>query len=163
MIMTGCSLLGFGKVEQMKGYIRNSMLMQRQLMEMTRQIKAGFAQLPEIIEVLAKSGTGKWQGFYSYMGEGIRRREESFGSLWEHAMEKYVVATYIGKEEREIWREFGLHLGYLDQEMQLTLAKLCLEQLEEQMGRRKRQLQEYGRLYQTLGIASGMFLVVILV
>ena len=53
-------------------------------------------------------------------------------------------------------------LGYLDTEMQLSAIRLYLEHLEQSLAEAQEQMGSRQRLYQSLGIAGGVFLVILL-
>ena len=56
----------------------------------------------------------------------------------------------------------GEVLGYLDTEMQLSAIGLYQEQLEQGIAEAQEQMEGRQKLYQSLGIAGGVFLVILL-
>ena len=68
----------------------------------------------------------------------------------------------IARTDLEQLENLGELLVYLDSEMQLSAIRLYLEQLEQSLAEAQEQMGSRQRLYQSLGIAGGVFLVILL-
>ena len=104
--------------------------------------------------------------FFEKAAEGIRRNAgESLYEIWSEAMEA------LGKGERETaltgedllqLKGLGQNLGYLDVDMQERLLLLYLEQLDLTIAGLRVQQREKCRLYASMGVMGGIFLVIVL-
>ena len=86
----------------------------------------------------------------------------TFGELWRDQIQKGLAGTKLKREDREQLGVLGESLGYLDLEMQLSSIELYLEQLEIRIRDAQESLTGKQKLYQSLGVAGGIFLVILL-
>lgn len=105
--------------------------------------------------------------FFSFVSEEMdKRRGEPFSDIWQEAVEQIgqgeFFDTLMAKEDKQSFSSFGSGLGYLDSSMQERTILLYLEQLEERIGYLQQHKRERCRLYESLGILMGMFLVILL-
>ncbi|MBQ5560962.1 MAG: stage III sporulation protein AB [Lachnospiraceae bacterium] len=163
LVMLGCTLAGWYKVWQMRANVSELCLIQRQLIMFIGEISSGCVVLSEVMERLKRNSKGHWSKFYEEICSQMDgRKEKSFEGIWNNATDKFLKHRGLSKEELEIWQEFGTHIGYLDKEMQITLAKLCKERMEQWYALRKEQLAKTAKMYQSFGITGGLFLVIVL-
>ena len=78
-------------------------------------------------------------------------------------MSRSLKKSSLRREEKEKLGRLGEGLGYLDLEMQLSTMELYLEQLEGDIQRAEEEIQSKQRLYRSLGVAGGIFLVILLI
>lgn len=128
------------------------------------EIKYSKAPLPEAFGVLAKRISPPFSLFFQNLEEELNKREgRSLQELWRVEIEKSLKQSMLRKEEKKKLEQLGEGLGYLDLEMQLSTMDLYLEQLEEDIKRAQEELHTKQKLYQSLGVAGGIFLVILLV
>ncbi|NLK97526.1 stage III sporulation protein AB [Defluviitalea saccharophila] len=100
---------------------------------------------------------------FTYAGELMGKKTGYNASeLWENAVERYIDDTYLSKVDKSILLSFGNALGYLDKEMQKNNINLCILYLEDEMKKLDLHHQKNGRLYRSLGILSGLLIVILL-
>ena len=78
----------------------------------------------------------------------------------------YSISTsrnYLNKDDIEIIKDFGKTLGQTDIQRQLNKTKLTLEFLEGQIQNAEIEQNKNEKLYKTLGIITGMGLVIVLI
>ena len=68
----------------------------------------------------------------------------------------------ITKEDKEEFARFGESLGYLDVEMQKNAMKLYLKELEQKIEYLQKEIPQKRKLYQSLGVMGGIFLLILL-
>lgn len=100
---------------------------------------------------------------FTYAGELMSKKSGYNASeLWEKAVERYIDDTYLSRADKSILLSFGNALGYLDKEMQKNNINLCILYLEDEMKKLDLHHQKNGRLYRSLGILSGLLIVILL-
>lgn len=87
----------------------------------------------------------------------------SFPELWQEQIKTQLSGTHLKKEDKDQLAGLGDVLGYLDLEMQLSSIALYLEQLELGIQKAQEELAAKQKLYQSLGVAGGIFLVILLI
>ena len=128
------------------------------------EIKYAKAPLPEAFGSLGERLTSPCGEFFSNLEKELALRDgRSLSQVWQEEMKRSLGATCLGKEEKERLGQLGEGLGYLDLEMQLSTMELYLEQLEGDIARAQEEIQTKQKLYRSLGVAGGIFLVILLV
>ena len=112
------------------------------------EITYSHAPLAEGLERVGKRDPGPLGTLFTSAAEGICRQEGE--SLQET------------DEDLEQLTGLGEHLGYLDVDMQERTLKLYLEQLDLSIDYLRTNQREKCRLYTSLGIMGGMFLVIMM-
>ncbi len=102
--------------------------------------------------------------FLTSVGEGLNKRQSSrFVEVWEPSVSKLYKESALTKEDMELLREFGKHLGYLNLSMQENRILFFMEQLMDTISALDQVIVERKRLYRVLGLLGGGFLVIILI
>ncbi|MCI6536795.1 stage III sporulation protein AB [uncultured Eubacterium sp.] len=107
---------------------------------------------PEIAAVLRQIVT--------QMNEG---KGTAFSEIWEQAFQKFGKELLLTGEELEEACRIGKHLGFLDQRQQEQHLQGCRERLMRLLKLRQKELEEKKHMYRCLGVAAGIFVILILV
>ena len=86
-----------------------------------------------------------------------------FGDIWREQIKNSLSSSHLTRTDRNQLETLGEVLGYLDLEMQLSSIDLYLEQLEISIREAESSIGAKQKLYQSLGIAGGIFLVILLI
>ncbi|MEY8336417.1 stage III sporulation protein AB [Lachnospiraceae bacterium 62-35] len=100
--------------------------------------------------------------FLNMAEEMGKKRGDSFYEMWKAEVDSLGKEIPLSKEDKRQLKGFGENLGYLDRAMQERTMALYLEQLSGEITYLKEHLQEKNRLYTSLGIAAGVFLIIIM-
>ena len=85
------------------------------------------------------------------------------GDIWSAQIKKKLSGAHLNRTDQNQLETLGEMLGYLDLEMQLSAIDLYLEQLEGNIREADAVIGTRQKLYQTLGVAGGIFLVILLI
>jgi stage III sporulation protein AB len=77
-------------------------------------------------------------------------------------IDEELVRINLNKRDCITLKRVGEHLGYMDKEMQLGMIDLYVEQLDEEIKISKECIDEKIRVYNCLGVAVGIFAVLII-
>ena len=86
-----------------------------------------------------------------------------FSEIWEQAFRKGGKELFLTGEELEEVCRIGKHLGFLDQRQQEEHLQGCRERLQRLLRLRQKELEEKKHMYRCLGVAAGIFVILILV
>ena len=101
--------------------------------------------------------------FLSGIADELKKADgRTLSEIWKAEEQKYIKKLHLTRTDLEQLETLGEVLGYLDTEMQLAAIRLYLEQLEQSLAEAQEQMGSRQRLYQSLGIAGGVFLVILL-
>lgn len=102
-------------------------------------------------------------GMFTDMSKRIAERNgESFYEMWQEEVDRLDKEVPLSNEDRRQLKGLGQNLGYLDHAMQERTILLYLEQLDGEITYLREHLQEKNRLYTSLGIAAGLFLIIVM-
>lgn len=128
------------------------------------EIKYSRAPLPEAFGALSERLPAPLSEFFAHLAEELSRMEgQNLGEVWRQEIGRSLKGGCLKKEEKQKLQNLGESLGYLDLEMQLSTIDLYLEQLDEDMILAKEEIRTKQKLYQGMGIAGGIFLVILLI
>lgn len=163
MIAAGCAALGILKGQALSGRVKELLLLRKILRLLTGEISYAGTPLPEAFYRIGGKMDGPYRDFLQDLSEDMRRYDgESFAELFAKNTECHLQDTKLTKEDREEWKQFGAMLGYLDREMQLSTLKSFDETLAQKICEQKEGLPARKKLYQSLGVMGGLFLVIFL-
>ena len=164
MIVAAASGIGMSFGADLKRRCRE-LRMLKQLVYMLRgEIKYTKTPLPEAfvhISVRLPAPFGPFlAGVAKEMGMADGR---TFGELWRAQIQAALSGSCLSRLDKEQLGTLGEVLGYLDLEMQLSAIDLYLEQLENGIREAQSSIASKQKLYQSLGVAGGIFLVILLI
>lgn len=86
----------------------------------------------------------------------------SFGEIFCRCAREVFWHLDLSKEEREEFFSLGERLGYLDLEMQIKQLALYEQELSLHIQKLQKEMPEKKKVYRSLGILGGLFLVILL-
>ncbi|MFA9375482.1 MAG: stage III sporulation protein AB [Lachnotalea sp.] len=138
-------------------YIKKLMLM------LKGEIKYLKAPLGEAFFNVGKRAKEPFNSFFNQIASDIESLEcESFYEIWSKHIDEELSKIKLNKRDCITFKRVGEHLGYMDKEMQLGMIDLYVEQLEEEIKISKESIDEKIRVYNCLGVAVGIFAVLIM-
>lgn len=164
LVLAACTGFGLAFADYQKRRLRMIQMLKRAIVLLRGQIL--YANAP-IGEGLRDTGIRLENAVGSFFLEVSRRIEEGDGvslkKIWEEELEKMEENWALEKQELADFRQFGGELGYLDLAMQEKTLNLYLEKLELAEKTLLGNLDAKVRLSASLGILSGVFLVIVLI
>ena len=85
----------------------------------------------------------------------------TFGRIFRECAGKCLDLSYLSKEERERFYSLGDRLGYLGLEMQLKQLDQLEKETEYAIRELEKDFHEKRKLYRSMGILGGIFVVVL--
>ena len=137
----------------------------KQLAYMLRgEIKFTKTPLPEAFSHISVRLPEPFGNFLSNVAEVLGTADgRTFGELWREKIKESLAGSHLSRMDKEQLGTLGEVLGYLDLEMQLASIDLYLEQLELSIQEAESSMCSKQKLYQSLGVAGGIFLVILLI
>jgi len=162
MIIGATAMLGLSSVWRMSARVRVLTGLMAALEAMKSEICDRMTPLPELIEQLTREADPPLDRFFHRVAQemaaiGMR----SFYLIWKAAVESSEeLALTAG--ERQTLIDLGRSLGRYDTEEQRDAFAYALRRLEGHLRRTEEARREQGRVHTVLGIAAGVFVVMIL-
>lgn len=166
LVMFSAGGFGVWSAMQWKGRLRTLEKLRQMIYFLKGEITYSRAPLAEALERVGKREPGPLGGLFTSAAHGICMQEgESLQEIWHRevdALRKAPERLPLEPEDLEHLGHLGEHLGYLDVDMQERTLKLYLEQLDLTIDYLRQNQREKCRLYTSLGIMGGMFLVIVM-
>lgn len=163
LVLGASSLLGVQKGRQLTKRIEQLQEIQRMVLFVQGEILYKKAALPEAL----RNSAGKIKSpFDLFLREIAGRADEFDGIRFSHLFEQGVGErlrnTALTKEDKEELIRFGESLGYLDIGMQKNAILFYLKELEQKIAYLQQEVPQKRKLYQSLGVMGGIFLLILL-
>jgi stage III sporulation protein AB len=163
LIMASASGIGVSLGMDLKQHCRELRQLKQMIYLLRGELKYTRTPLPEAFEQTALRMPEPFGSFLREAAEEMRRMDgRTFGEVWREEIGHHLTSTRLKPEEREQLGALGEVLGYLDLDMQLSAMDLYLEQLELSIQNAQESMGARQRVYQSLGVAAGIFLVILL-
>ena len=164
LILASAAGIGASFSSDLKGRCMELRLLKQMIYMLRGEIKYTKTPLPEAFASIAVRIKEPFGSFLEQTAEQMGSMEgQSFGELWQKQIKQWLSDTHLKKGDKEQLGGLGEVLGYLDLEMQLSSIDLYLEQLELSIREAQDAAQTKQKLDQSLGVAGGIFLVILLV
>ena len=164
LVILSCTTIGIYYSSLVKGRVADLRALKKDLTILRGDIKYGNTTLPEALGALSRRNLDNFKEFFAGIEQDLLVSSGiSFAVIWDKGVKNYLKNTYMNQQDREQLNHLGEHLGYLDKEMQLKNIDLYMEQLDHELIDSIGTMKEKTRLYNMLGILSGLFLTVVLI
>lgn len=164
LLFCSCSGLGFLKSRQYQGRIVQLAELIHIMGFIKGEISFAASTLPEAMERISGKTAEPFSGFLYALSQRMRQYSgEDFSHILGELMKEMLGDTYLEKQDLEEFYRTACNLGYLDKEMQIHMLEQYLGEQEEKVRTLRAQLPEKMKLFRSLGILMGAFLIILLI
>jgi len=162
LIIGATAALGFSSVWRMGARVRVLNGLIAALETMKSEICDRMTPIPELMNQLIRESDPPLDRLFHRVAGGLTTIGiRSFYFIWKSAVEESEELT-LTKEERQTLIDLGRSLGRYDAEEQRDAFRYTLRRLESHLRKAEQERREQGRVHAVLGIAAGVFVVMIL-
>lgn len=157
MVIFACSAIGFDKSHKLQQHVNELENLKHIFVLIKKEIQYTKAPLSEIFLRISKKtepAMGEWLKIISLNLQ--KCGETTFQEIWEKSIEQCFEESRLCKREQEELIQVGKNMGYIE------AVDLYLEQLEDSIEQTREEARTKKKLYQSIGIMSGFFLVIVL-
>jgi stage III sporulation protein AB len=128
------------------------------------EMKYRLDPLPDLLLRLGRAKDGMVCEFFETAGRLLKERTSRDSSLcWEEAVETVYHESAMNKEDKQILIDLGIELGKTDMMNQEGLFRRTFSMLEAQCEKAVEEKKTKGKMYQSLGTAVGILIVILLI
>lgn len=161
MLLSASAALGFGAAGRLKSRVYQLEELILSLKTMEWELSDRLTPLPELLRRTSACMAGIVKEFYLLCLDGLeRRREVPFSQIWREAADG--VPFCLEEHELIHLENLGSILGRYDAASQCAALRETREQLDQLLNQAREQARSAGRVYKTMGVASGALLAVVL-
>lgn len=162
-VIASTSLFGYLMGMERINRLKQLKTLKKILYQLRGEIQYGYTPLPEAMGNLGGRNETVFSQFFLSMEEQLKNYEgKTFFSIWKRGIEEKLKHTALNNQDKVKLIALGENLGYLDQEMQIKNIDLYIEGLEEEIKVESSSQKEKIRLYQLLGVLSGVFVTIVM-
>ena len=163
-LLTAAASIGFLKAENLNQRVKLLKELKRMMLCLQGELRFHRAVLWEAFENVSKRVGDPLTSFLKEISCRLESKNyENFELLWEETSKLFLWKEGFAKEDRLLLEMLGNGLGHLDITMQNDSLNLVISQTDEHIERANEQFQKKGKLYQTMGITMGAFLVLLVI
>lgn len=126
-----------------------------------------YSQLPleEVFRILSKQAPSPIKAIFMDVYTSMQNNQSNvdFYTMWAKEMSRISDKTALGKNEYEILLQFGKTLGQHDLIQQQKNILLTQTHLQRELEMAQDQATTYGKMAKSLGVLSGIFVVLLLI
>ncbi|PKM95858.1 MAG: hypothetical protein CVU84_03390 [Firmicutes bacterium HGW-Firmicutes-1] len=164
MVFISCSGIGITysyiykkRVEQLCDWKKGIVLLKN-------EINYALTPLPEAFETIGKRLDGVMSRFFNEIGTLLKtNNNKTMSNLNEAEIKKLLIDNCLNEKDRKTIIGFIKNLGLLDKESQMNNLELHIKYLEQEIDTAKKDEEKNNKLFKTLGILSGIFIIVIFI
>ncbi len=164
LILCSSTAIGFECSSRLKERIGELESIRKLLLMLRGEIKYSHSTLSEAFYTIGKRLKSSYGVFLLKAAEEMDSMEgQTLAQIWENCVNGELKESALKKEDKEKLIHLGSQLGYLDTEMQISTIELYLEQVQEEIKNATENFKRNGKLYRTLGVMAGIFLVILMI
>lgn len=161
MVVGATTYLGLKKLEGLNGRVRALEAFISAISTIQADTRYRQTPVPELLEYLGRTSASPAADFFANChAKAGDMTQGDFGSLWQQELEAMGI---LEQEELEALREAGQLLGRWDVQGQEAGLGLALERLRRCLAEARQYRTAESRVCATLGLASGLAAVIILI
>ncbi len=162
-IISSCTGMGFLFASEIKRRIEDLKAAKSMAILLRGDIRYAQTALPEALENAARRHEGRLAPFLKRVsGELKQYSGASLKEIWKKAVKEELTHTSLSKKDKECLVQLGDHLGYLDKDMQMNTIDWYITQVDEIMKDVTAESKQKMRLYQSLGVLFGLFVIILI-
>lgn len=157
IVVAVCTVMGFEKSRELQLHLKELEELKKMFTILKGELQYTRAPFSEMFFKISKKTEGIYKEWLIHLSEDLEKRK--MGTLqeaWKTTILKYLNESRLTVEEKEELRQIGNSLGYPE------TIELYLEQLEVSIQSTREELKAKKKLYQSMGIMCGIFLVIVL-
>lgn len=171
LIMAGAAIGGgFFAAACLKERLDILLLFRQMIYHLKGQILYTNATLPEALLEVGTRFSAEREGnlrepgaLFTRIAERLEKEENlPFAEIWKEETAGLPDRVPMDKTDRQYLSALGENLGYADRAMQERTLLFYLEQTDDSIAFLKREIETRTKLYRSLGMAAGLFLMVVL-
>lgn len=164
IILLSSTLIGFKLAEQVKERVLILQDFKTSLLMLQTEIQFTLTPLVEAFENVSSNMHGKVKSFFLYISNQLSERNgRTVEEIVYQGIQDLFTQVKLKKEDVEPILQLSKSIGGSDVEGQVRSIQLCIEYLEQRIRQASYEREKSEKMYQTLGVLSGISIVIVLI
>lgn len=156
-IIVSCTSIGFSRSIDLNKQLEELETLKHMFYLLKKELEYTHGTFEEIFSNIGSKITGKYGAWITELAETLRQKPQvQFEVIWQESIETDLKNTKIQEKDMKELVKIGKYLGRLES------IELYINQLEYEIKIRREEYRSKRKLYQSMGIAGGIFLVILL-
>lgn len=157
LILVSSSCMGYALGQEEKQSLKELEELERIFVLMKKELEYTKAPIAELLSKLARKTKGTYKPWLEELSRELEeKREQTFMEIWESSIKENLSTSKLGKEIKDELILVGNNLGYPEN------LELFLEKLEFVIRDTREETKSKKKLYQSVGVMGGIFLIILL-
>ncbi|WP_087971651.1 stage III sporulation protein SpoIIIAB [Oceanobacillus rekensis] len=163
LLISTATMIGFDWSNRLTKRPKQIRQLKSALLILEAEIVYSQAPLSDAFVSVSKKIPNPIKSFFSALGMEMQEEQFDFFSLWERKVDELVKDSNMNDSEKEILMQFGRTLGQHDIYQQQKHIQLTNVHLDRELEEALDNYQKYGKVAKSLGVLSGIFIVLLLI
>ena len=156
IVLIASAAIGFEKSRELQMNVNEQETLKHIFVLLKKEMQYTRDSIPELLMKISKKTEGKYSEWLRELADDLHHfKHGTFEDVWNCSIEKWFRESQLTKEEKEELCQVGKSLGYIE------VIDIYLEQLEVAIQRTREESKNKKKLYQSMGILGGIFLVIV--
>ena len=157
LILAACTGIGVAKSNELKQHQDELEELKKLISLLKSELQYTKAPFAELFEKIGKKMQSPYQEWLLHLSKQLKERQVgSFWEMWCNSIEKDLKEAKLKDVEKEELKSVGKNLEYIEN------LELYMEQLEFHITYIRENYRSKRKLYRSMGIMGGIFLVILL-
>lgn len=162
-IACSCTVIGFLRGQRYSARVRQLREIRRMVTLLHGELRYGRAPMPELFQKTADRLAYPFNMFLQSMARKLKGAEgKNFYEIFSSQLREFLKNTDLQEEDLKELEQLGAILGRLDRDTQLKTLELYRQEVDVKIAELKENLPGQLKLYRSLGIMAGLFLIILL-
>lgn len=164
LILLSSSFLGYYYSKSLGRRVEDLRVLKRALTLLRSEINYISSPMPEALENVGERIDHEIGHYFKSIADELKLNQgKTLTEVWKKHAQKILERTYLNALDIKNIMIFSENVGYLDKEMQNNNIRLFLDQLDEEIKMAIENDAKYNKLYRSLGVLSGILIIVVLI
>lgn len=164
LVFMACSGLGIMYSVIYKKRVEELMEWKKGIILLKNEINFALTPLSEALENVGKRLQGEISNFYNALSDFLRKNQgKAMDKIDDQILKNMLIETCLNEKDVSKIITFIKNLGLMDKESQMNNMALHISNMEQEIATAKKDEEKNNKLFKTLGVLSGIFIVVIFI
>lgn len=157
LVISACSAMGYWKCYDMKLHLEELEELKKIFIMLQNELRYTKAPFAEVFQRVGNKVNGTYKEWLLNFSERLKNRGNgTFYELWRRSILDFLYESMLSKEELEGLVEMGSNIDCFE------TWGLYLEHLDNSIQSTREEIMSKKKVYQSMGVMGGIFLVIIL-
>lgn len=162
-IVFATSFLGFDLSNRLTNRTRYLQQLISTLQMMEAEMTYSKKTLQQIFHTLSKKVQGPIGSFYESLEQQLKKRVTNFYDVWLQEVNTLRTEASLTENDVEVLQQFGRTIGEHSANEQRKQIQLTIYHLQIARDQSQQKQQRYATMLKTIGVLSGLFIVILLI